>query len=214
MGRGKFMTGWMATALLAVATVVVSSAPSLALRSNFGQGRQGVQSHPQPAEQHQEQAHPQQSGPGKGHAGDWLRKHKDQSPADRERALENDPGFRHLPQAQQQQLRQRLQHFSNLPPEQQRRMLDNMERWEHLTPTQKQQVRDVRGRMQQLPDNRRRMVTTAVRDLGAVRPGEREAIIDSKRFKSMFSPEEREIMRSASRLPFAPPEGGAAAPEQ
>jgi hypothetical protein len=60
--------------------------------------------------------------------------------------------------------------------------------------------------MQQLPPDRRNMVRTAVRDLSALPPGQREQIIDSNRFKSTFSPEERDIMRGATRLPLASPE--------
>ncbi len=52
------------------------------------------------------------------------------------------------------------------------------------------------------------MVTTAVRDLRAMPPEQREQIIDSDRFKGMFSPEERNIMRGAARLPLAAPENG------
>jgi hypothetical protein len=80
-----------------------------------------------------------------------------------------------------------------------------METWEHLTPAQKDEARGIFGRMQQLPPDRRRMVTTAVRDLSGMPPGERERIIDSPRFQGMFSPQERDIMRGASRLPLAPP---------
>ena len=62
------------------------------------------------------------------------------------------------------------------------------------------------------------MLTTAVRDLRAMPPPEREQIIDSNRFRSVFSPEEREIMRGATRLPLAPSENGrpeeSPAPEQ
>jgi hypothetical protein len=46
-----------------------------------------------------------------------------------------------------------------------------------------------------------------VRDLRAMPPGQREQIIDSARFRGIFSPEEREIMRGAARLPLAPPDG-------
>jgi hypothetical protein len=52
------------------------------------------------------------------------------------------------------------------------------------------------------------MVITAIRDLRAMPPAEREQVIDSKRFKGVFSPEERDIMRGATRLPLAPPENG------
>ena len=197
MRRTNLMTGWMATAVLAVVTVMAS--PCLAQRNNFRpvQGRQAApnQNRPQPH-------------PGQGHAGDWLRRYRGMSPGEQERALQNDPGFRRLSPERQQMLRQRLQHFSSLPPQQQQRVLNRMETWEHLTPGQKQQARELFGRMQQLPQDRRRMVTTAVRDLRAMPPEQRDQIINSNRFRNMFSPEERDIMRGAARLPLAPPENG------
>jgi len=186
------MTGWMAAAALAMAAVVTS--PSLAQHNHFRSAPQLIQNRQPP--------HPG------GHAGDWLRRYKGLSPGEQERALQSDPAFRRLSPERQQLLRQRLQHFASLPPQQQQRMLNRMETWEHLTPGQKQQARELFGRMQQLPVDRRRMVTTAVRDLRSMPPGQREQIIDSHRFKGMFSPEERDIMRGAARLPLAPPENG------
>ena len=106
-------------------------------------------------------------------------------------------------------LRQRLQHFSELPPQQQIRMLNRMETWEHLTPQQKQEARQVFGQFRQLPPDRRRMVATAVRDLRAMPPDQREQIINSEKFKGMFSDQERDIMRGAAKLPLAPAEGPA-----
>jgi hypothetical protein len=208
MRRGNFMTGWMATAVLSAATVVVSFSPCLAQRDNYRpmQGR--------PAVPNQNR----QPHPGQAHAGDWLRRYKGLSPGEQEHALQNDPGFRRMSPEQQQRLRQQLRYFSSLPPREQQRIVDNMDRWAHLTPEQKQQAREVFGRMQQLPPERRPMVRTAIRDLSAMPPEQREQIIDSNRFKKMFSPEERDIMRGAVRLPLAPQEGGKSeeppAPEQ
>lgn len=88
-----------------------------------------------------------------------------------------------------------------------------METWEHLTPEQKDQARQVFGQMRQLPPDRRRMVTSAIRDLRAMPPAQRDQIIDSDRFKGMFSDQERDIVRGASRLPLAP-ESEPAAPQQ
>jgi hypothetical protein len=39
-------------------------------------------------------------------------------------------------------------------------------------------------------------------------PEQREQIINSPRFKGMFSDQERELMRGAARLPLAPAEEG------
>ena len=88
-----------------------------------------------------------------------------------------------------------------------------MEVREHLTPAQKEQVHQFNTQMQQLPPERQRMVKTALKDLRGMPPAQREQVIDSDRFKSMFSPQEREMLRGAARLPLAPPENGAA-PQQ
>jgi hypothetical protein len=201
MRQENFMTGWVAAAALAMATVMASPCPA-----------QRNDSQPTPQRVQNRQPHPWA-----GHAGDWLRHYRSLSPADQERALQSDPGFRRLSPEQQQLLRQRLQHFTSLPRDQQERVLNRMETWEHLTPGQKQQARELFGRMQKLPADRRRMVRTAIRDLSAMPLEQREQIIDSNRFKGMFSAEERDIMRASSRLPLAPTENGRpeeAPPEQ
>jgi uncharacterized protein DUF3106 len=192
MQRGNSSLGWTATVVLLLASVMASVPPCVAQRNNFRMAPLRIQNRP----------HPQ------GHAGDWLRRYQGLSPSEREWALKNDPGFQRLSPERQQLLRQRLEHFSSLPPEQQQRMLNRMETWEHLTPGQKQQARALFGRMQQLPPDRRRMVVTAIRDLRGMPAAEREQVIDSKRFKGVFSPEERDIMRGATRLPLAPQENG------
>ena len=87
-------------------------------------------------------------------------------------------------------------------------MLNRMETWEHLTPEQKQQARQIFGQMQQLPPDRRRMVHKAIDDLRGMPPDQREQIINSDRFKGMFSDQEREMMRGATRLPLAAPDSG------
>jgi hypothetical protein len=45
-------------------------------------------------------------------------------------------------------------------------------------------------------------------------PEQREQVINSDRFKGMFSDQEREIIRGASRLPLSPPEGEESAEPQ
>jgi len=89
-------------------------------------------------------------------------------------------------------------------------MLNRMETWEHLTPEQKQQARQIFGQMRALPPDRQRMVNTAVRDLRAMPPAQRENVINSPRFRSMFSDQERDMMRGITRLPLAPAENGEA----
>lgn len=211
MRAGTHITEYCAVALLAIGMAIPF--PALAQRASHepAQRRQA----PPPPAQHVQQAHPQQNGPRQqGHAGDWLRRYKDLSPEEQDRALHSDPAFQRLPPERQQQLRQSLRRFSNLPPQQQLRMLNRMETWEHLTPEQKQEARQIFNRLRQLPPDRQRMVTTAVRDLRGMPPDQREKIINSDRFKSMFSDQERDMMRDATRLPLAPPEGGEGGPQE
>jgi hypothetical protein len=62
--------------------------------------------------------------------------------------------------------------------------------------------------MQQLPQDRRRMVHKAIDDLRAMPQDQREEIINSDRLKGMFSDQERDLMRGATRLPLASPDNG------
>ena len=140
------------------------------------------------------------------HAGDWLRKYKDVPPAQQQKALESDPQFRNLPPDRQERLKQRLQRFNSLPPERQQRILNRMETWEHLTPEQQQKVRDAFGRFRSLPPDRQSMVRSAVRDLQQMNPEDRQRVLNSDKFKSMFTDNERETLNEMSQLPLAPPE--------
>lgn len=154
-------------------------------------------------------AHPQAAPlQQQGHAGDWLRRYKDVPPEDQERVLQNDPAFQKLPPARQQLLLRRLQRFSSLPPDKQLRMLNRQDTFEHLTPEQQKRALQVFGQMRQLPPDRRRLVHKAIDDLRGMPPDQREQIINSDRFKGMFSDHERDVMRDATRLPLAPADSG------
>ena len=138
------------------------------------------------------------------HGGDWLRSHQSLSFADQQKALQNDPQFRKLPPQQQQRLVNRLQTFNNLPPQEQQRRLNRIETWEHLTPQQKQQARQLAGQWKELPPDRQKMMKTAIGDLRAMPPDQRERVLESDRFKGMFSDQERNMLRETTKLPLAP----------
>jgi hypothetical protein len=209
MKRGRKIT----ESVMVVVWVIAAAFPAVAQKGGArgGQQRQAPAAHQAPrpaAPRPQPGAKPPAHMQAQGHSGDWLRRYKDLPPAEQERALENDQGFRSLPPERQQLLRQRLQHFSNLPPQEQLHILNRMETWEHLTPVQKQQARQVFNQMKQLPPDRQRQVTTAVRDLRNMPADQREQVIDSPRFKGMFSDQERGLIRGATRLPLAPADDG------
>ncbi len=104
-------------------------------------------------------------------------------------------------------MQQRLQHFNSLPAQRQQLILNRMETWEHLTPQQKEQARQLHSQFSQLPADRRQAVQNGVKALRGMPPEVRQRQIDSDRYKSMFSPEERDLLRGTSRLPLAPTEG-------
>lgn len=208
MKRGRHITRWLATSV----AVVALSLSCLAQRYSYHPSVAQAPSHPAGNPAPHNQGAPRQP---QGHAGDWLRQHKDLPPSEQERALQNDPHFRSLPLAQQRRLRQQLRYFSSLPPQEQQHVLQLMDRmgsrrtvWHGLTQEQRQQVLQIHNQIAQLPPERQRMVRSAIRDLRAMPPAQREQVIDSDRFRNNFSPQELGILREVTRLPLAPAEGG------
>jgi Protein of unknown function (DUF3106) len=203
MPGGKYISGYVVVAILAMSTLLIGLCVAQKATPH------PAPAHPAPApQQHISRPQAQQQAQQKRHAGDWLRQYKDLPPEEQERALSNDPTFKKLPLARQQILRERLQHFSSLPPQRQIQILNRMDTWEHLTPEQKQEARQVFRQMTQLPPDRRRMVHTAIDDLRRMPADQRENVINSDKFKGMFSDQERQLMRDATHLPLAPPDSG------
>ena len=166
-----------------------------------GQGRE-VPRPPQSGMQAREVPRPPNAA--QRHGGDWLKSHQSLPLADQEKALQSDPQFRKLPTQQQQRLVNRLQKFNSLPPQEQQRRLNRIETWEHLTPQQKTQARQLAQQWKQLPPNRQQVMKTAIGDLRAMPPEQRESVLESDRFKGMFSEQERNMLRETTRLPLAP----------
>jgi len=194
--RLKTMTRWIGAGLLALALVTSAFA-----HSGFAQGNRFQRN---PGRQ-QNEGH---------HAGQWLKQHRNMPPEQQRRALESDPGFRSLAPQRQQQLRNQLQRFNNMRPEQQDRMLNRMETWEHLTPQQKEQARGLYQRYQQLPEGRRQALRNSLQSLRAMPPEARQRAIDSEDYKRRFTPEERDMLDRASKLPLAAPEPSEKGPEE
>jgi uncharacterized protein DUF3106 len=150
--------------------------------------------------------HPQQpkrnnAGPNPQHKlGDWLRNHKNLPPDQQEKALENDPNFKHLSPDRQAQLKERLRKFNSLPPAQRDRALERMEYWDKLNPDQRNKVRDANQQLQGLPVERRVMVHKALRNLVKMSPQERQQVFESDKFKSTFSDQEQTILKNLAEI--------------
>src|SRR5271154_5572584 len=171
--------------LLSAATVMVAAQPASVHRA-------GQAGHPAVNAPRQGQGQKQKQE----HLGQWMERHSNLPPAEQQRALENEPGFRDLPPQTQQAMRDRLTQLNNMSPEQRRRVLERTEEMEHLTPPQRQQVRGALEQFRGLPPDRQRLVGRAFRDLREMPQPQRDALLNSDRFRGQFSDQERNTLSS------------------
>jgi hypothetical protein len=186
----RFVRPALAALLLSAATVMVAAQPASVHRAGQTAGRPAMNApHPVPG------AKPGSSPKGnQEHLPQWMARHGNLSPAEQQRALENEPGFRDLPAQTQQRMRDRLSQLNNMTPEQRRRILERNEQMEHLTPQQRQQVHGAVEQYQGLPKDRQRLVARAFRDLREMPPQQRQAILNSDHFRGEFSDQERNTL--------------------
>ena len=148
---------------------------------------------------------PRNHPPGQGYrAGTWIRAHRNLTPDQQEKALENDPGFKKLPPERQAELKNNLRRFNNLPPQQRERALRRWEFLESLTPTQREQLRQANQELKALPEGRELMVHKALRALRQMTPEGREEAYKSDRFRNTFTGQEQDILKRLAAI--SPPE--------
>ncbi len=138
---------------------------------------------------------PQFNHPGQpGHLPEWLNKHQNLTPQQRENALRQEPGFNRLPQDQQQRLVNRMHALDSANPQQRQRMLQRNEIFERLNPEQKAGVRGASQAFHQMPADRQGEMRRAFHDLRGIPPEQRQSILNSARFQQQFSPQERTVL--------------------
>lgn len=136
--------------------------------------------------------------------GKWLSEHLNLSPQQQQKELSNDPEFKQLNPQQQQHLQQRLNQFNSLPPEQQKRTLKRMQAMESLPRDRQDLLRGSLQQLRQLPDDRRRTVRRAWLGLRQMPPDQREQTMNSDRFRSTFSDQERSTLKGLLDSGFNP----------
>jgi hypothetical protein len=197
----RIVSPTLAALLLSAATAMVVAQPASMRRA--GQAGRPAMNAPRAVQA------PKQNG-GKGnqeHLPQWMARHSNLSPAEQQRALENEPGFRDLPAQTQQRMRDKLTQLNNMTPTQRQRLLEHTEAMERLTPQQRQQFRGAMEQYQGLPVDRRRMVARAFRDLREMPEPQRQAILNSDRFRGQFSDQERNTLSGLLSVePFLPVE--------
>jgi hypothetical protein len=137
----------------------------------------------------------------------WIEQHRNLPPAEQERALENDPGFRALNPQQQQRMLTLFRQVQGMPPQQRN------PRWAflRLTPQQQQQLDTVLDQYGALPPSRKPVVHSAFAALRRVPPPQRQAAMASYPPLRQLSPYERQILAN---LLFWEPYLTAGAPNQ
>jgi hypothetical protein len=179
----------------AALVVLFAAAPS------FARGRGRMPGLPPRAQQHAEQraqhrAQQQRPAQGQPHLKKWLEDHKNLTPAEQEREMQNEPGFRELtPQMQQQELRL-LRKLNGMPAQQRDRMLDRNEMVERMTPQQRQLYRNAVQQLTTAPPPRQRLMLKAIVDLRMMPVGQREQVIESPAYAAQFSQSERSTIRT------------------
>src|ERR1700761_4142500 len=143
------------------------------------------------------------------HLGAWLARHQGLSPQEQEKALQNEPGFSHLPPETQQRLLGRLQQLNRMPPAQRQRMTDRIEAMEKLSPQMRQQVQSSFMQFRSMSPDRQLMMKKAFRDLREFPPEQRQAMMNSGRFQAQFSPQERNVLGNMLAVePYRPAANG------
>jgi len=140
-----------------------------------------------------------------GHLGYWLDQHRNLPLQDQERELRGDPSFKRLHPSEQQRLVQQLHQVNQLTPEQQQRRLGRVQMLEQLSPQERMQVNLSQRRWAALPQDRQAVLKNAFHDLRAVPLEERQTVLNSSRYRGVFSIEERGILSDLLRVePFQP----------
>ena len=143
------------------------------------------------------------------HLQQWMDNHKNLSLPDQQRAFENEPGFHDLPPQVQQRYRDELVRLHNMPPQQRDRRLEQNEILERMKPPQRQQYYAAVQNFASLPPDRRRLMARAVVDIRQLPLEQRQSVINSDRFRTMFSDGERSTLTNLLAVEPYPPVTGA-----
>jgi hypothetical protein len=134
-----------------------------------------------------------------------MERHGNLSLTEQQRALDNEPGFRDLPEQVRQREHEQLIRLNSMNPQQRTRLLERNEALERLAPPQRQQYRSTVQNFASLPPDRRHMVARAILDLRAMPPDQRRQELDSPTSRAQFSDEERSMLSTLlTAEPYSP----------
>ncbi len=144
--------------------------------------------------------------PQPGHLPDWMAQHRNQPLSQQERLLRQEPGFSRLNPGEQQRQIDQLHRLNAMPEAQRDRRLARAEALERLTPSERMQVNQSARQLAAMPADRQAMVRRAFQDLRGVPVEQRGTILNSARYASSFTPQERGVLGNLLRVePYEPP---------
>lgn len=144
--------------------------------------------------------------PQQGHLPQWMAQHQNLPVNQQERLLRSEPGFNRLNPTEQQRAVQQLHQMNQMPEPQRERRLARAENIERLSPADRMRVNQSAQQLRGLAPDRQTMVRRAFRDLRGVPVDQRDTMINSARYGSAFSPEERGILSNLLRVePYEAP---------
>ena len=146
-------------------------------------------------------------GPGrpKGeHLAEWMNQHNNLTLEQQQEALGREPGFRELPAATQQRMRERLSQLNAMSPNQRQRVLDRNEAMERLTPEQRGQVRGAMQQLAGLPPEQRKPVAQSFRELRQLPPNQRMGVLFSPRYSWMNAEQKSALVHLIQVEPMLP----------
>ena len=145
-------------------------------------------------------AYSMRTAPLPGHLPQWLQQHQNMPIGQQERILRQEPGFNRLNSSDQQREIQQLQHLNQLPEAQRQRRIARAENIERLNPSERMQVNQSARDLRALPPDRQAILRGAFRDLRGVPIDQRQTMLNSARYGSTFTPQERGILSNLLRV--------------
>jgi hypothetical protein len=142
--------------------------------------------------------------------GKWLQRHWNDSPQQQQRELHSDDDFKKLSPEQRQRLEERLKQFNSLSPEQKERVARRFKALESMPPEKRELLQSSLQQFRQAPDDRRRAMRHAWNNLRQMPPDQQEQVMNSDRFRSTFSDQERSTLKGLLDSGFNPEENNGA----
>ena len=115
-------------------------------------------------------------------------------PAQRDRALSK------LPPNRKAMLEDRLERYNRMTPKQRERLKNDYEMFQKLSPEKQDEVRRSFRQLTEMPEDRRKQVRQELHRLRSMTADERKTRMDSEKFKSRFSDDERDLLANLSAL--------------